>query len=54
MAAEGKLLARIDMGNTEGWSEEDQPLADTPAGIHDLYIISLDEGRKEIDWIQFE
>jgi hypothetical protein len=51
---EGKLLARIDMGNTEGWSEEDQPLADTPAGIHDLYIISLDEGRKEIDWIQFE
>ncbi len=53
-AADGPLLAQVDIANNTDWNTADTTLSESPAGIHDLFIILKDTKTVEIDWIKFE
>jgi hypothetical protein len=50
----GPLVAQVDVPKDTDWSMAKATLSDSPAGIHDLYVILKDAKNVEMDWIKFE
>jgi beta-xylosidase len=53
-AVNGKLLAEVNIANNKDWNTADTVLSESPAGIHDLFVILKDTKNVEIDWIKFK
>ena len=51
---DGPLVAQVDIPNNTDWSMAKAMLSESPAGIHDLYVILKDAKNVGIDWIKFE
>ncbi len=51
---DGPLVAQVDIPNNTDWNLVDAALSESPAGVHDLYVILKDSKNVEIDWIKFE
>ena len=51
---DGPLVAQVDIPNNTDWNLADAALSESPAGVHDLYVILKDAKNVEIDWIKFE
>ena len=50
----GPLIAQADITNNPDWNVANATLSESPAGIHDLFVILKDAKNMEIDWIRFE
>ena len=53
-AADGLLLAEVNIANNKAWNMAKANLSESPTGIHDLFVILKDNKNVEIDWIKFE
>jgi len=51
---DGPPAARVEIKNSADWTIDSAALSNSPAGIHDLFVILKDAKNVEIDWIQFE
>ena len=51
---DGPLVARAEIADKTEWTPAKAALSESPAGVHDLYVILKDSKNVEIDWIKFE
>lgn len=50
----GSVLAEMDMLKNQDWSTLKVALKKLKAGIHNIVVVSANDGLVEIDWIKFE
>jgi hypothetical protein len=50
----GPLLAEVKIPKGTGWNVVKAKVSKFQPGIHNLVVVSMDPGHKEIDWISFE
>ena len=53
-AADGKLLAEVNVAKNSNWNMAEAKLSESPTGVHDLFVILKDDKNVEIDWVKFE
>jgi hypothetical protein len=51
---DGPLVAQAEIASNTDWNVANATLSESPAGIHDLFVILKDAKNVEIDWIKFE
>jgi hypothetical protein len=51
---DGPLVAQVEIPNVTDWRISNAKLAQSPAGVHDLFLILKDAKNVEIDWVKFE
>ncbi len=51
---DGPLVAQVEIANNTDWNVFNAKLSQSPAGVHDLFVILKDAKNVEIDWIKFE
>jgi hypothetical protein len=51
---DGPQVAQVEIANNADWNVARSTLSESPAGIHDLFVILKDEKNVAIDWIKFE
>ena len=51
---DGPLVAQVGIANSTDWNEAPATVSESPAGIHDVFVILKDAKTVEIDWIQFK
>ena len=51
---DGPLVAQVEIVDKTEWTPAKARLSESPAGVHDLYVILKDGKNAEMDWIQFE
>jgi oligosaccharide reducing-end xylanase len=51
---DGPLVAQAEIENNTDWNLANVTLSESPAGVHDLFVILKDAKNVEIDWIKFE
>jgi hypothetical protein len=51
---DGPLVAQVEIPNVTDWRISNAKLAQSPAGVHNLFLILKDAKNVEIDWVKFE
>ena len=51
---DGPLIAKVEITHNTDWNVARSTLSESPAGIHDLFVILKDKKNVEIDWVKFE
>ena len=51
---DGPLVAQVEIPNNMAWKVIDAMLAESPSGVHDLFVTLKDAKTVEIDWLKFE
>ena len=51
---DGPMIARVDIGRTEGWNVVTSPLMAFQPGIHNVIVLLRNNGNVELDWIRLE
>ncbi len=52
-AADGKLLAEVNVAKNDNWNMAEAKLSESPTGVHDLFVVLKDDKKVEIDWVKF-
>lgn len=53
-ALNGPVLAEVNVLKSHDWSTIKVPLKKSQAGVHNIFVVSKDEGLIEVDWIKFD
>jgi len=51
---DGPLVAQFEIAGNTDWKVTHATLSQSPAGIHDLFVILKEAKNVEIDWVKFE
>ncbi len=51
---DGRVIAQVGIMKSRDWGVVNTVLSDIPSGIHDLFILLLENKSIEIDWISFK
>ncbi len=53
-AADGPLVARVDIGKGSDWNVVKSKIARAASGVHNIVVVLTGDGHVELDWVSFE